>query len=721
MLRNPFREFSWDLLGECGKKSDNVALARWLSKYHAGRIVARFSAGAQDPLCDSTEGLWRCKQDYLSTARVEERFYTPETSRFVTPRTSPEPGDADSGPGLSKPGDSSFDLEMAGLDAGLEELLPRGWEDDEEHPSYASLVNERIEQRQLAIYKAELKSQRAVRAGTKEQLEKSQPQTPLVRVRPLAKCEKPPPGRDPIGPKQKDLPALPEVWLYGISSMFKDRFSPEMERLTEAYVHDYIPPPSPGPCATEINEAKLPKGMIHSTHGRIGPILRTYACGSENDELGDPGNVSEGEDEWIPEPKRPGLLIDEGLVDGCPGGMTRRPASKKLAERIQKRGREAEAKGRDPKRLKLLGPPRRVTFDLPATGKESAGVLPLKGSEAARHSESTQPTASIDGSGGKSDREPQRKDSESRNASSFTDTMEVEVNRPLAVDTDSGSWDSMHEPRASEESALEDQEEHGESVQGPFELVIGSFFGEGEPDTEKVLSDREDVKMGNAPEFWQVSPQTGDSHREGYRRTGQQPDAATGQRLRRTVDGQNSITETLGMGDAPRHHTAPEIAAWAPSPAESLEPGIEMIGYREEECRSCEEHDAPTDAGSGPEQGAEPDSSGLDESSGLPWPPQPGQGGPEDPQRRTTHDTGALIREPLPRLLEREKAIAARARAEGSKRPGFYLKPHDYPPLRSPPFLRPSEFSLRLREERARQRERRGPLAAARDEHGRRI
>ena len=57
-----------------------------------------------------------------------------------------------------------------------------------------------------------------------------------------------------------NLPRLSEVWPYGTSTMFRDKWTPEMKKVTKAYMEEHTNPPSPGgarlPLQTRLSEGR---------------------------------------------------------------------------------------------------------------------------------------------------------------------------------------------------------------------------------------------------------------------------------------------------------------------------------------------------------------------------------------------------------------------------------------------------------------------------------
>ena len=105
----------------------------------------------------------------------------------------------------------------------------------------------------------------------------------------------------------------------------------------------------------------IPVDIYRQLHRRVGPILRTYAGRSGRDDWGDPGEVTEGEDESIIELKTfwcysrrssPGDLVVRGRLPV----WWRRRCWRIWRRGLRKGKRTSEAAGYEPRKLKLLAP-----------------------------------------------------------------------------------------------------------------------------------------------------------------------------------------------------------------------------------------------------------------------------------------------------------------------------------------------------------------------------
>lgn len=177
-------------------------------------------------------------------------------------------------------------------------------------------------------------------------------------VAPLVEGDTPRRGRDPVAPGEVppyDLPELPEVWPYGTSSMFRDKFNDDNKLLAAMYITEHILPGFRGWSMQGLSER-----MRHQLHRRVGPILRTYTGRSGGDDWGGPGDVSEGEDELILELKHLGVTADEVLLENLGGealaALAGDTAVENLERRVEKRKRAAEVAGYEPGELRLLAP-----------------------------------------------------------------------------------------------------------------------------------------------------------------------------------------------------------------------------------------------------------------------------------------------------------------------------------------------------------------------------
>lgn len=186
-------------MAECGKRTDRVAVAQWLQRHHAGRIVAELRREA--PAWDQTEKLWR--HDKV----VERKWGTSDEGSRSDSSGSPPLGPVS---GLHVPLGISASFELAVPDQGVSDAsdlgrrLSKGWK--KRDPGFLSATNEEIERRRRETYQEEMRRQRALRSQARENLKMSHPETPLVRVRKLARGERPPPGRNPVSPPPNTAP-----------------------------------------------------------------------------------------------------------------------------------------------------------------------------------------------------------------------------------------------------------------------------------------------------------------------------------------------------------------------------------------------------------------------------------------------------------------------------------------------------------------------------------
>lgn len=672
-----------------------MAIARWLRENHGGRLVATF--GPVCPVFDEGETLWR-RRDWRYASR-----------RWDEEKTAAEDQD-----GAGNVGNCLLDVKMV----GSEVVIPSASEGDQGGGPYHSRVNKRAEQRRPVLHKDELRRQEQLRAEAREQLKRAYPQTPLVKVRPLAKGEKPPAGRDPIDTdkdKHKNLPPLPEVWPYGISSMFKDTFSPEMKKLAAAYVADQLAV-SRGGSTRRSTESESSKDTNHLIYSRIAPILRTYAHKSEDNDFGDPGKIEEGEDDWIAELKRLGILFDEAFLREFEAQVAEDPVLQAMEERVLKRKRVAEEEGRELKKLKLSRKPKRVkavTFASPMVVQE---VDPSPSVSSSDSEDTPEYGWDEDFDEVEEDDRSMYPGSDCSDSSSGESEDEVDSSSPIEPDDGDQGWSGYTYDLPGNTSFVyhEDDTEERKIDEYLFGSP-GGFSGEtgsGEDETTQSddageeQSDGEDVDMGDSLKDSLLKDEDKDAW-EKARRLGNEAIAAS-----KTAWG----TEAIEAPASPKQ--SPEDSSL--SSLDDLDP--------EDEAAFNQWYVPGSPADPQREAKSEPRAESPYLSS---LPEEPSSSQQTEKRLPTREETTATIRERLPLLLRIEREIAeqaARSRIKKEERMkqregGFYLPPHTYPVLEPevPWEMRPSEFSLRLREREAEERGRKGPLAAARNEHGRRI
>ena len=355
-MRHPSGLYNEALRAECGKRTDKLAIATWLKKNHAARVIARF--GAEAPAKDLAARPWACRYTipiHKESPRVLEArlLDTPRAPPWMTlALPASEKADALVDPRPAFPysaGDKEPEVENDAEDILLEQVA------DAKGPVDLSLVRKRSELRRLRVYRENLERQKTLRKEIRTQLKRRYPQMPLVKGERQHKGHKP---RTPAA-MEKDSPDLLEAWPYGTTSMFRNKLTPEMKQLAAAYIAEHILP-SNSVHVPETQAVQHSAELRQPFYGRIAPVLRMYACSTPECDFGDAGDIEEGEDPSMVELKRLGVISDEVLLETIERKAGEGKWNPKMVEglrdRVRKRKRGAEGIGRESKKLRLLRP-----------------------------------------------------------------------------------------------------------------------------------------------------------------------------------------------------------------------------------------------------------------------------------------------------------------------------------------------------------------------------